>query len=229
MDKFSRKKRSEIMSKIRSKRTKPEMRLHGILKGNRKIWGGDIMVTAIEDNKEIAEVYQKLFPKDKVIITDAHQYLLDHFREFNFIWSSPPCPTHSVTNHFLHAQGVIRYPDMRLWQEIIFLKTFFYGKFCVENVKTYYEPLIRPQKSGRHYFWANFHIPEKKIKCNFNIANMRATTRKSPEENLRSLESFHGFDLSKFKIKDKRKVLRNCVNPEIGKHIWECAYGNKKN
>lgn len=35
MDRVSKEKRSEIMSRIRSKGTKPEMRLHGILKGNR--------------------------------------------------------------------------------------------------------------------------------------------------------------------------------------------------
>ena len=44
---------------------------------------------------EIAKIYQDFFPKDKVIVADAHQYLLEHFKEFDFIWSSPPCPSHS--------------------------------------------------------------------------------------------------------------------------------------
>lgn len=41
MDTVTKKKRSEIMSRIKSKRTKPEMLIHGLLKGNRvrhKMW-----------------------------------------------------------------------------------------------------------------------------------------------------------------------------------------------
>ena len=92
--------------------------------GNRKLIPDEITicgitykieVTAIENNKEIAKIYQDFFPNDKVIVTDAHQYLLEHYKEFDFIWSSPPCPTHSGVNHFLNAQGCIRYPDMGLW------------------------------------------------------------------------------------------------------------------
>ena len=123
------------------------LNLYAGIGGNRKLWPNEeIEVTAIENNEKIAKIYQDFFPNDKVIITDAHQYLLEHYKEFDFIWSSPPCPTHSICNHFLNAQGVVRYPSMKLWQEIIFLRTFFFGKFCVENVRTYYEPLIMPQE-----------------------------------------------------------------------------------
>jgi DNA (cytosine-5)-methyltransferase 1 len=203
------------------------LNLYAGIGGNRKLWT-NVDVTAIENNSEIAKIYQDFFPNDKVIVTDAHQYLLEHYKEFDFIWSSPPCPTHSVTNHFLNAQGVIRYPDMSLWQEIIFLKTFFKGLFVVENVISYYEPLIKPQEAGRHYFWANFLIPFETVRCNFNIANMRASTRKEPEDNLRSLEKFHNFDLSKYDTSDKRKLLRNCVKPELGLHIFNMAYKEKQ-
>ena len=53
-------------------------------------WGGtkvkeDIEVTAIELDPELARLYQERFPDDKVIITDAHQYLLDHYKEYDFI------------------------------------------------------------------------------------------------------------------------------------------------
>ena len=186
--------------------------------GNRKLWQ-DVEVTAIENNPDIANVYHDLFPKDKVVVADAHEYLLEHFKEFDLIWSSPPCPSHSVCNNFLHAQGCIRYPDMSLWQEIVFLRHFCKKLWVVENVKSYYPPFIKPYESGRHYFWSNFKITNMKIKCNFNIANMRASTRKTPEENLRSLELFHDIDLSEFKIKDKRKLLRNCVHPKLGLHV----------
>jgi len=202
------------------------LNLYAGIGGNRKLWDGDIEVTAVENNKKIAKIYQDFFPNDKVIITDAHEFLLKHYKEFDFIWSSPPCPTHSITNHFLNAQGVIRYPDMSLWQEIIFLKTFFHGKWVVENVRTYYEPLIKHQPAGRHYFWANFNISNLKIKCKFNIANMRASTRKDKKDNEKSLELFHGISLKKYddKIIDKRKLLRNCVNPRLGLHIFNMAF-----
>lgn len=204
------------------------LNLYAGIGGNRKLWDGDIEVTAVENVPEIAKIYQDFFPQDKVVIADAHQYLLEHYKEFDFIWSSPPCPTHSVCNNFLNAQGVIRYPDMELWQEIIFLKHFFKGKFVVENVKSYYEPILQPQESGRHFFWANFPIKKIKIEAPFNIANMRASTRQTPEDNLRSLEEFHGFDLSKFDVKNKRLLLRNCVKPELGLHIFKCAFKEKQ-
>ena len=67
------------------------LNLYGGIGGNRKHWK-DVDVTMVELNPEIAAIYQDFFPGDKVIICDAHQYLLDHFKEFDFIWSSPPCP-----------------------------------------------------------------------------------------------------------------------------------------
>ena len=134
------------------------LNLYAGIGGNRKLWGDEHQVTAVENKEDIAEVYQRLFPKDKVVIGDAHQYLIDHHQEFDFIWSSPPCPTHSVTNHFLKGQGIFRYPDMKLWQEIIFLKHFFKGKYVIENVKSYYKPIYEPQVIGK-----TFSLPAKKL------------------------------------------------------------------
>ena len=80
------------------------------------------------------KVYQDYFPDDRVIIDDAHDYLEKHFNEYDFIWSSPPCPTHSrlkpagvaATNKgntgcIKHKQKAV-YPDMKLYEEIIFFK-----------------------------------------------------------------------------------------------------------
>ena len=58
--------------------------------GNRKLWGNKYNITAIENIEKIADVYKNSFPQDTVIVTDAHEYLLDHYKEFDFIWSSPP-------------------------------------------------------------------------------------------------------------------------------------------
>jgi DNA (cytosine-5)-methyltransferase 1 len=202
------------------------LNLYSGIGGNRKLWEGH-EITAVENVPEIAEVYQKFFPNDTVIIADAHEYLLEHFQEYDFIWSSPPCPTHSVCSHFLKGQGIIRYPDMKLWQEIILLKHFYKGKYCVENVKSYYKPLIPPQEIGRHYFWANFQIDYKKIDY-AQIGTMNRQASKTAqrraiirEAQIPELTDLHG--LKDFKVKNKRQVLRNCVYPELGKHILDCS------
>ena len=139
--------------------------------GNRKLWDGDIEVTAIENNKEIAKIYQDFFPEDKVIVTDAHQYLLEHYKEFDFIWSSPPCPSHSRLRKGFSCNVGAKpvYPDMQLYQEILFLEGYFKGKWVVENVIPFYESLIAPSAiMDRHYYWSNFNISiidvEKEIK-----------------------------------------------------------------
>jgi len=201
------------------------LNLYAGIGGNRKLWE-DVEVTAVEIDPKIAEIYQDFFPDDIVVVGDAHQYLLDHCKEFDFVWSSPPCPTHSVTNSFLDAQGVIRYPDMSLWQEIIYLKHRYYGLWCVENVKSYYEPLYPPTEIGRHYCWANFLIASFRTSHNFNIANSRGSSRKGSDEYIKLLGKYHGFDLSHVNYSERGLLLRNCVYPPIGKHILDCARGN---
>ena len=56
--------------------------------GNRKDWGNDHEITAIEYDENIANVYRELYPNDTVIVADAHQYLIDHFKEFDFIFNT---------------------------------------------------------------------------------------------------------------------------------------------
>ena len=136
------------------------LNLYAGVGGNRRLWGDKHEITSVEYNEKVAEKYKELYPNDKIIVGDAHQYLLDHYKEFDFIWSSPPCQTHSRANYFINYITESRYPKMELWQEIIFLKTFFKGKFCVENVISYYKYFIEPQVIGRHYLWSNFTIPK---------------------------------------------------------------------
>lgn len=137
------------------------LNLYAGIGGNRKLWT-DCEVTSVELNPEIAAIYQDFFPDDKVIVADAHQYLLDHFKEFDFIWSSPPCPTHSrLANSTLKGNGFIRYPDMKLYEEIFLLKHYYEGKYTVENVISYYDPLVQPIIFNHHYLWSNFNIKLK--------------------------------------------------------------------
>jgi DNA (cytosine-5)-methyltransferase 1 len=156
--------------------------------------------------------------------------LLEHYSEFDFIWSSPPCPTHSKTNNFLNAQGVIRYPDMKLYEEIIFLQTFFKGKYCIENVIPYYEPLIPAQKRDRHLYWANFVLP--KTLSNRKSPNMgtqelgRIKNKKIGKSPFIQFCEFHDYDFTQYKgEQDREKMARNLVDFEAGKTILNTAIG----
>lgn len=189
------------------------LNLYAGIVGNRKLWE-EHEITSIEYDPEIAKIYSIFFPKDNLIITDAHQYLLDHYKEFDFIWSSPPCQSHSSfrQNISVRFRGTLAvYPDMKLYQEIIFLRANFKGKWIVENVKPYYQPLIKPDFIlQRHYFWGNIEVPQKE----FEKDMLRSAQ-------IPDLQIKHGFDLTGLKLKNKRQVLRNCVSPEVGKHILD--------
>lgn len=194
------------------------MNLYAGIGGNRALWGNEHEIVAIENNPEIAAAYQENFPNDTVVVGDAHKYLLDHYQEFDFIWSSPPCPTHSVLNRSFGSMRKRKYPDMKLYQEIIFLKHWFKGKWVVENVMPYYEPLIRPHVAGRHCFWSNFIVTHMDIKTPKNLSKM------TKEE----LGEWLGMSLEKnIYVKPNhcdRQVLRNCVHPELGLHVFKCAF-----
>ena len=184
--------------------------------GNRKKWGDEHEITAVELNPEIAAVYKDLYPNDNVIVADAHQYLLENYQEFDFIWTSPPCQTHSSfrQNIGVRYRGVQAvYPDMKLWQEIIFLQANAKCQWVVENVIPYYEPLIKQTiKLQRHLFWSNFEIPSREFETD------KIRTAQIPD-----LQKLHEVNLSKYKISDKRQILRNCVHKELGEYILDCC------
>jgi DNA (cytosine-5)-methyltransferase 1 len=189
------------------------LNLYSGIGGNRKLWK-NVKVTAVENNPAIAAIYQDFFPGDEMIIGDAHEYLLKHYKEFGFIWSSPPCQTHSKTMFWNHIKK--RYPNMALYEEIIFLKHFFYGIWVVENVKPYYEPLIPPQFVDRHVFWANFQI---------SAINIGEVVRNDRGNGIKVKMQKRGFDIKDWRgyEGDKRPVLNNCVYPELGLHVFNCA------
>ena len=200
------------------------LNLYACLGGNRYKWNEvkeDIEVTAIELDPELTKLYQERFPNDTVIVADAHKYLLEHYKEYDFIWSSPPCPSHSriQLSQYTRDSWKPQYPSMNLYQEIIFLQTFYKGKFCVENVIGYYEPLIAPQKRDRHYYWTNFKLPSQ------------VSSRKNPDisrtkDTVGALTKFHDYDFRKYKgEQDCRKMARNLVDYEAGKTIFETMLG----
>ena len=209
------------------------LNLYACLGGNRYKWNevkNDIEVTAVELDEELAKLYQERFPNDKVIVDDAHQYLLKHYKKFDFIWSSPPCPTHSIMNFTFKGKRQkqnngfkLKYPDMGLYQEIIFLNAFFEGKYCVENATPYYKPLIPPKQRGRHLYWTNFRLP--------NIL----TKRKNPDftrikNRVTVMSNFHDYDFTKYKGKQPvAKISNNLVCYEAGKTIFETMLNIKEN
>lgn len=201
------------------------LNLYACLGGNRYKWNEvkeDIEVTAVEWDEELAKLYQERFPNDKVIVADAHQYLLDHYKEFDFIWSSPPCPSHSKIRISQKTRNSFKavYPDLKLYEEIIFLDNYFEGRYVVENVIPYYEPLIQAQKRGRHLYWTNFNLPN-------NIGERKLEGILCEMKNEREiLEKFHKIDLSKYNGKQQKlKIARNLVDYEAGKTIFETALG----
>ena len=208
------------------------LNLYACLGGNRYKWdevaeeaGIDMHVTAVELDPELAKLYQERFPNDTVIVADAHQYLLDHYKEFDFIWTSPPCPTHSRIRYVnakseMYNRGRLDavYPDMKLYEEIILLDNYFDGQYVVENVIAFYTPLIPAKKRGRHLYWTNFNLP--------NDLGERKVLIRGNENDMQALTEFHDYDFSKYKGKQRRdKISRNLVDYEAGRTIFETALG----
>ena len=199
------------------------LNLYACLGGNRYKWdevADNLEVTAVELDADLAKLYQDRFPNDTVIVADAHQYLLDHYKEFDFIWSSPPCPTHSRARYWsIGANGKNpAYPDMKLYQEIIFLKNHFKGKYVVENVIPYYEPMFKPIKRNRHLYWTNFNLP--------NVLSDRDAIVGQGKNEVSKLCEFHDYDFRQYKGKQPmNKMARNLVDYEAGRTILETALG----
>jgi DNA (cytosine-5)-methyltransferase 1 len=204
------------------------LNLYACLGGNRYKWDevADIEVTAVELDPELARMYQERFQNDIVIIADAHQYLLEHYKEFDFIWTSPPCPSHSkIRISQKNTTGFIpEYPDMKLYEEIIFLENHFSGKYVVENVISYYEPLIEAQKRGRHLYWCNFKLPHDIKERKEGVGLIGGVA-----DEVNKFCKFHEIDLSTYKGEQRKdKIARNLVDYEVGKSILERALNVQK-
>lgn len=85
-------------------------------------------------------------------------------------------------------------------------------KWVVENVIPYYQPLIKPSvELLRHLFWSNFNIPYREFEDKTVIKYVKGNN------------GLYGVSLSNYAIKNKRQILRNMVNPELGKYILDRA------
>ena len=203
------------------------LNLYAGIGGNRKLWGGDIQVTAVELDPRIAAVYARLYPSDEVIVGDAHQYLQEHFREFDFIWSSPPCQSHSKMMKATR-NDVAKYPDMNLYQEIILLQNFYKGKWIIENVRPYYAPLIQPtQTNGRHIFWSNFEFMA------FDVPSPNGFITQSTLKGKQAMMDWIGIHFEEVIYYGTNhcpvQILRNAVHPAVGEHIFLAAFRDNVN
>jgi DNA (cytosine-5)-methyltransferase 1 len=201
------------------------LNLYACLGGNRYKWdevSDNLEITAVELDPEAARLYKERFPNDTVIVADAHQYLLDHYKEFDFIWSSPPCPTHSRFNLSMKTTRKMKYPDMKLYEEVIFLEYYFKGKYVVENVIAYYEPLIAAKKRDRHLYWTNFNLPS-------DLGGRKNPDLGRTKNLIDALSEFHDYDFRKYKGEQAmNKMARNLVDYEAGKTILETVFGIQK-
>ena len=195
------------------------LNLYAGIGGNRKHWN-NVEVTAVEYTKKIADVYQKLYPEDKVIVGDAHEYLLHNYQDFDIIWSSPPCQSHSkmakATRH-----NVVRYTDLSLYEEIMLLQEKFEGQWVVENVVPYYKPLIKPTfKVGRHLFWSSAVCDVEDVKRPSNFINSTNLAGR------KAMQEWLGIEFDEVLYYEGNhcpaQVLRNAVHPQIGKEIMVC-------
>jgi len=204
------------------------LNLYAGLGGNRLGWEEipDIKVTAVEKDGYIASLYKKRFKKDEIIVGDAIEYVRLYADEYDFIWASPPCVSHSQTNMAVfYTQNIKRLPDLTsLYGLIIFLNTF-HKKigYCVENVKPYYKPLITPSISiGRHNYWVNYPIEKerfiKKYRRAYNTLGI-GSLKKIYNVNI----EINGLDTIK-----KRQILRNCCDPNISRYFLKQFLLQKK-
>jgi len=207
------------------------LNLYAGLGGNRKSWI-DHEITAVEILPEIAEIYLKQYPEDQIIITDVLNFVRhDDLDQYDFIWASPPCVTHSCATSF-HSRYV---PDL---QSIHGLRIFFdyqlkgKTKYCIENVQPFYQLPVefKPTvKIHRHCFWANFVIPSPvrviaDERIHYDMTKHKRTRSLYMRGSIELLAKFHDFDLTLlngFTKTRKDKALRNMTHWKVGQYILQ--------
>lgn len=192
--------------------------------GNRFYWDDfpGLEITAIDNNPEVAHEYSILFPQDELLITGAWDYVEKNYKKYDIIWASPPCQTHSFLSRANSQAKHKRLPDFRLYSLIIFLQEYFKGSYIIENVRSYYKPLIKPQHIGRHYFWSNLLLE----KVDYPHFNLKPRTGKTTVvEYLENIQNWLGIKLSKRIYLNGNhapgQIYRNCVHTILGRELMK--------
>ena len=192
------------------------LNLYAGLGGNRQSWDGHD-ITAVEKDVYIATIYDELYPDDNLIVDDAHKYLLHHYTEFDFIWSSPPCQSHSQMIRSGKNREP-RYPDMRLYEEIVLLTYDFEGEWVVENVMPYYTPMFNAFRKGRHLFWSSLNLGGLQVPDSPDDF-INSTTVEGSEKLKEWLGIHYEGNIYYGDNHCPAQVLRNCVHPVVGEQI----------
>lgn len=185
--------------------------------GNRHLWPAEWDITAVEIDPRVAAEYSRRYPSDAVLVDDAHAFVLEHSHEFDAVWTSPPCPTHSrLARQVASRYGRELAPDPRLWAEIEHLRAIG-TRYVVENVHTYYDPPIAPDVvTARHYYWTN-NAPV--MLTQLHVIPMRPATRADEYA-----EAYGLPPLERGSVPDIRKAMRNAVVPHEGLEIAQAAF-----
>lgn len=189
--------------------------------GNRHLWPDDWQITAVEIDERIALEYARRYPNDRVLVEDAHQFILENATSFDAVWTSPPCPTHS---RIMRSKRVKPTPDPRLWEEIGFLRQLEIS-YVVENVHTYYDPPIAPDVvTPRHYYWVSFAPPLIAGHGIYGLIKTRGSNRPRPD----SLAAAYGIPApAPGAVSDRLATMRNAVVPSEGLQIALAAFAPK--
>lgn len=196
------------------------LNLYAGLGGNADLWDeNQHEITHVELNPKIAAVLSRRKPNQRVIVGDAHEYLLHHFSEYDYIWASRPCQKHSKMNKFTR-HNLIRYVDGALFEEIILLDSYFKGIWVVENVVPYYKPYGLPAKIGRHLFWSNREIPPMPDAPKSPKGMMKLSTVGQKQQMMDWLGIHYPKNIYYENNHCPVQILRNCVHPLLGLHVF---------
>lgn len=164
-----------------------------------------------------------------MIIGDAIHYMIEHMHEFEFIWASPPCQTHTqlcVPTAVQKGKPIPQCDFNNLYGWVNLERNWYTGYYIFENVQSNYHKKYRfPKPSiklGRHFFWSNFPIKEKKFDYNRDSID-KITIEKLARFRDIDLEWLRQFKISSWTKKHDvyRTLLRNMVDADIGKYILD--------
>ena len=184
------------------------------------MWPDSWRVTAVEIDERVAAEYARRYPYDDVAVGDAHAFVISRAHEFDAVWTSPPCPTHSrLAVNVAKRKGVEPEPDPRLWCEVEHLQKLG-GRYVVENVHTYYDPPIAPDVvTRRHYYWTSgapgLLTWEHPLPVSGRMTGLTADA---------IAESYGLPKLPAGSVPDRRQAMRNAVTPREGLEIALAAF-----